>query len=402
MFLLKLANFLRGYLIICIDGCFSERFLNICANRGILMWDIKRRGDSRMTASISIPGFKKIAPVARKSHCRVSVEARRGLPFVLQKGKKRYAFLAGMLLFFCLIFVMSGFIWGIDIKGNEKLLSEDILAALEKNGLHTGAHIRGLDVKEIRNNMMLQIPEISWLGINIKGTTAHVEVRERAEKPEIVDETKAYNIIAGSNGVITEMNVLQGTALVKEGDVVYKGQILVSGAADSQVKGVRFVASSAEIRARTWHEKSMPVQTRRETKSRTGEYKSLNRFKIFGININLFLDGRIPYENYDKTGTEKQIMLGNLILPFSMQYDKFYEVEVYEENLDEEQAFEYTFNQLCDIIEKELEDDTEIIQSHYTEWTDEQGQRNLTVTYECIESIVTMEEILYEQNGEDN
>ena len=182
MFLLRLANFIRGYIIISVEGYFLERFLNICTNRNIFLWDIKRRGTTKMTACISIAGFKRIATIAYKSRCRVKIIKRAGLPFIVSKHKKRYAFSRGVCLFFCLIFIMSSFIWGIEISGIEKIDENTVRQLLYENGLKIGMLKNMVDVDAVRSKMMTNMPEIAWIGINIIGSKAEVEIKERIQK----------------------------------------------------------------------------------------------------------------------------------------------------------------------------------------------------------------------------
>ena len=44
MWIEKIIGYLRGYVVICADGLFCERFLNICSNRGIFLWNVRRLG----------------------------------------------------------------------------------------------------------------------------------------------------------------------------------------------------------------------------------------------------------------------------------------------------------------------------------------------------------------------
>ena len=70
--------------------------------------------------------------------------------------------------------------------------------------------------------MRLTRDDIAWLGVHIKGTNVTIEVVEADKKPEIVDENEYCNITSNKEGIITKINVQNGTALVKEGDIVKK------------------------------------------------------------------------------------------------------------------------------------------------------------------------------------
>lgn len=400
MFLLRFANLIRGYILISIEGFFLERFINICMNRNILLWDIKRLGTTKMIACISIAGFKKIATIAYKSRCRVKILKRAGLPFLFFKHRKRTAFAAGVFLFFFLIFVMSCFVWGVEISGLKNLDEKTVRQALIENGLKIGMPTGAVDVDAVRSRMMTAMPEVAWIGVNIVGSKAKVEIKERTQKPSIVEKDKLYNIKAKYDGVIIKIDVTEGQKLVKPGDVVTKGQLLVSGVIDSIVLGVRYVPSSAKIIAKTWHEASAEMLPFVEVENRTGNAKSKHILKVFGFNINFFLHDGIPYVKYDRISHVNQFAITpNLLLPFSFHYDKFYETEVIRQEVTPEQAYNNTVDKLYKQLDAELAQDAQVVNRLVSQKTDENGKTLVTATYECQESIVEMEETVYEPNG---
>ncbi|MGB4648964.1 MAG: sporulation protein YqfD, partial [Acetivibrionales bacterium] len=115
--LFRLWNYARGYVIIIVEGFFIEKFINICARRRILLWNVRIQKEHRVTARMSISGFRLIRPVARKTGCRVRLLKKTGLPFVFNKYRRRKAFFAGAVLFFILLNVLASFIWSIEISG---------------------------------------------------------------------------------------------------------------------------------------------------------------------------------------------------------------------------------------------------------------------------------------------
>lgn len=43
MLFIRILNYIKGYLIITINGVFAERFINICVHRNILIWDVSEK-----------------------------------------------------------------------------------------------------------------------------------------------------------------------------------------------------------------------------------------------------------------------------------------------------------------------------------------------------------------------
>ena len=127
MLLLRLWNFLRGYVIILVEGHFIERFINICTRRQLFLWDVKRSSDTTMTLKMSIKGFKMVRPVAKKTHSKVKIISKNGMPFIISRYRKRKAYVLGALLFLVLINLIASFIWDIEITGNKDVGRSDII-----------------------------------------------------------------------------------------------------------------------------------------------------------------------------------------------------------------------------------------------------------------------------------
>ena len=94
-----------------VRGFFLERFLNLCLKRDICLWDVFSDGENKMSLKMSIKGFKMVRGAAYKTRSKVTLEKRVGLPFLIQKYKKRKAFMLGFAGAVILFFALSSFIW---------------------------------------------------------------------------------------------------------------------------------------------------------------------------------------------------------------------------------------------------------------------------------------------------
>lgn len=222
MFFKILTYYILGYVNISVEGYFIERFINICISKKLLLWNVKRKKSSFLYANIGMRDFRKIKEIAKITKCRVKIEKKKGLPFLLHKYKKRKLFLASLITILIFIFALSNFVWNIEVIGNKTISKEEIIEQANENGLTIGMLKYKINTKEIINNIRLKRDDIAWLGVHIKGTNVTIEVVEIDKKPEIVDENEYCNITSDKEGIITKINVQNGTALVKEGDIVKK------------------------------------------------------------------------------------------------------------------------------------------------------------------------------------
>ena len=355
-------SLLRGYLVVEARGMFLERFINLAIKNNIFLWDIKKISKDTMTLKISIVGFKKIRKAAFTAKTRVRIKERKGLPIFLHKHKKRKAFLAGLFLFAAIISALSSFIWSVEITGIEKIDENVLKDELKYCGIDIGALKYNHSAQEIKREMMLQNPDIAWIWVDIKGTRAFVQVRERTEKPDVIPEDEPCNIVADTDGVIAETVVLNGRVVVSEGDVVKKGDLLVSGVDDTTYTGPVTYHSEGEIYAFTWHEDGGVFPLTRTEREKTGKTQSRFSLKIVNFEVPVYPFSKMAFEKYDENITEKMLKLwGDLYLP--VWWKSSYIEEISEENyeMSAEDAYEYYADGLCKKMEQEFSADVEII-----------------------------------------
>ena len=384
MLISKILNYIKGCLTIIIDGLFPERFINICTRNNVPLWNIRREDKTRISADMSIYDFKKIRKFGKKSRCRIHITKKYGLPFFLHRYRKRKVLAAGVAVFFILLHIMTRFVWIIEITGNEKISQEDILTCAAQAGLYAGMKTSDVDSSEIQRRIMTDMDEIGFVSVNRTGTTVHIDIREREEKREHFDKDTPTNIVAAESGVIESTLVQSGSAVVTKGDVVYKGQLLVSGANDSKAYGIKYSRSDAKIMARVWHEKTVQLPAYSEEKHLTGNIIKKKKLKIFNFSVNLFIKNKILFEKYDILSYTKYITLGEgKILPIGIETTTYTEYTEKRTKLSQSELKK----QLTEEMDN-LYSGCEIVNRTFTT-----KDNTMTVTYECIEDIAKEEEI---------
>lgn len=380
----KLTNYIKGYISIIIEGLFPERFINLCTKNKINLWNIRRKNKTALMADVGIDDFKKLRKITKNSKCKVHIIKKYGMRFFIHRHRRRKALVAGFAIFFTLLWGMTQFVWIIEITGNEKIADKTILEYAEKGGLKTGMIAATLNSKAVQSYMMTNMEDISFVTVNRVGTTVNIDIREREEKREHFDKNIPSNIVATQSGVIESVLVQSGTAAVKRGDIVYKGQLLVSGAADNTYLGIKYSNSDAEIKARVWHEKTVNLPYYIEEKVPTGDINNKRRIKIFDFSVNLYIKDKILFEKYDTLSYTNYISLGKgKVLPIGIETVGYKEYELKRTKLTEEQTKDILLAEL-----NELYKNSEIISRTF-----KTKDNKMTVTFECIEEIGREEEL---------
>ncbi|MBQ5649408.1 MAG: sporulation protein YqfD [Clostridia bacterium] len=169
----------------------------------------------------------------------------------IYKYRKRIGLLIGGLLAFVLINYFSSLLWVIDVTGNSRLTDEEIKDILSVCGVYEGIRIRDIDNDATRIKAMSISKEIAWMSVNVHGMRAEVIVSEAERVPEKDAKNEYSHIVAAYDGIITGIVVERGQPMVKVGETVKKGDMLVSGIIEERDGDIRLTDASARVYAQT-------------------------------------------------------------------------------------------------------------------------------------------------------
>lgn len=228
--LLSAMKYCRGYVYVQLTGYAPERFLNLCGNRDILIWNLKPCEEGYCFC-ISVKGFKSLKPILKKTRTHVKILKKSGMPFTAFRYRKRKIFGLGLFLFGILLYYMSGFIWNIEVNGNSYLSEEIILDFLKEENCSFGAKKSAIVCQELEEELRSRYSEVIWTSIKIYGTKMTVDIQENLlpeEQYTKADDT-VYDIVAAKDGVIKSIITRSGTPCTAAGTEIKKGDVLVSG-----------------------------------------------------------------------------------------------------------------------------------------------------------------------------
>ncbi len=304
-------NQIRGSVRIRMEGGRPEKILNLCAAENLSFWDAQWLDDEIFTCRMSRRDWKYLKRLLEAGQDRnlnlnlnlnpdlklnldlnlnskdyPRMENPDGLPYWIARIRRRHALFISLVIGLTALFLGSFFIWDFQIIGNETVPAEKILRALEKQGVSIGTFGLALDGEDIRNHVLLDVPELQWIAVNVSGCRANVRVVERVNPPEIWDRKTPSNIIARRDGLILEVHALDGVPEVQPGMSVTSGQLLISGAENLETTGkTRMMAGDGSVKARTWYvfNASIPLNVTKKQPSGREEHTYsliLGKYKI--------------------------------------------------------------------------------------------------------------------------
>ena len=365
MFIKIILNYIIGYVRICVEGYYIERFINICTNKHMTIWNLKREKGTKLYLNIGISDFKKISDIARTTKCKVKIEKKKGFPFVVHKYKKRKIFALLLIIVLILIALSSNYIWNIEIREENNIELENLSEDLKNAGLTVGILKNKVNTKEVINNIRLKRDDIAWMGIELKGTNAIVKVVKADKEPDIIDTSDYCDIVSDKSGIITKINAQNGTAQVKVGDTVQQGNTLISGWMEGKYTGIRYVHSVGEIEAKVWYTKSKKIYYNQEIFEKTGNEENKYSIKMNNFKINFYK--RVSnFEFYDTIDEEKKFKIfSNFYLPISVIKTTNKENQKVEKKYNIEEAKDLGVKELEEELDNEITNKENILRKKY-------------------------------------
>ena len=394
MFIKIIFNYIIGYIRISIEGYYIERFINICGNEKITIWNLKRNKNVKLELNIGIKDLKKVAKIAKQTKCKIKIIKKKGLPFLFNRYRKRKLFFVFLLVIIIGLGISSNFVWNIQIVEEDKESIENLYQDVVESGLEIGKMKSKINTKDIINKVRLKRNDIAWMGIELKGTNAIVKVVKATAKPEIVDDNEYCNIVSDKQGIITKINAQNGTIAVKVGDTVNVGTTRRNGWMEGKYTGLRYVHAKGEIQAKVWHTKNKKILYNATEKTETGNIENKYQIKINNFEINL--SKRLSkFKIYDTIVLENKFKIfSDFYLPISLVKITNKEIKEEQKNYNVEQAKDLGIEQLQEELDNEIEDKSKVVNKIINTYEKEDGIE-VYVTYEVLEDIGTNEKIVF-------
>ena len=389
-----ILSYIMGYLKISVEGYYIERFINICKNKNITIWNLKRNKNILLTFNIRIKEFREMCKIAKKTNCKVKIISKNGLPFLLHRYKKRKIFIFLLLIMICLIWISSMFVWNVDIieENNQELV--DIRSDIEEAGLKNGVLKQKVNTKEIINKLRLKRNDIAWIGIEMKGTNAIVKLVKADNKPDIIDTNEYCNVVSDKTGIITKISAQNGTANVKAGDTVKIGDVLINGWMEGKYTGLRYVHAKGEIEAKVWYTKKKKIPYTLTQTRETGNIQEKYFLKINNLKIN-FSKKYSKFKIYDTIENDSKFRIfSDFYLPISIVKTTYKEMEEYTKKYTIEEAKNLGIEELQKELDEEIKDKEKIVNKNINTYECQDGVE-VYVTYEVLENIGTNEKIVF-------
>ena len=333
-------SFIRGYYTVVVEGLDTESFLNYLIRNKIYVYNVNRIEKSKIQFNIDRDNFKKLKKIYRSNKFSIKVKKQTGIPFIAKRIYTYRGMVICAIISLVILMSTSQFVTDVYIAAPEGIDKTALKKELYIQGVRPGVYKKSIDRKIVRDSVMSKFNQISYISINVKGTNIFVNITKKDESQNSEENSNYCNIIAAKDGIIEKVVPRSGEAIVEEGDIVKKGDVLVNGANTTALP---------EIWATTFYEAKKTSNYIDIKNQRTDNSKKIYTISFYDKKFKILRN--IKYKEYEIENKTLELKLGDYTFPIKVIVSTFYEVKKLENKIDVEKIKK----ELYTAVLKELE-----------------------------------------------
>ncbi len=385
----RVTEILVGYVRLTVVADPYRKVMKELVERRVLLWDVESQKAGDYTFCVGVRDLSATIRSARRNRVKLRFTKKVGLPFWLWRAQRRKVFVGGAVFFILALYTLSGFIWHIRIDGTDQ--PEAVMAALQKLNIRPGTWLyQVMDQDSIQLALLDKLPDISWVGVRISGTSMYIHVVLRvAPSPPL--KKGPQNIVARVPGIIANVLADYGQPTVKPGQYVTPGMVLISG----ELEDGQSVFASGRVHAIVWYRTDVTLPQETTVSTLTGEQVVHDYIVIAGMQIPVWGFSHPPYPHQTVVQKDTPLVIANREFPFAWRVDTVYEAKPIKERLSPDKLIQRGLSFAArDVISHTKGDDAKVLRQNILQKNLEHGKLYMTVWTEVIENIGRPEPIV--------
>ena len=390
------GKYVIGYVTVIIKGKHPEQLLQSFMEGGYPVWDITYENQTTYRASIYRHHLEILNKLASKSDMTIITEKEKGGGTVFLALLKRKELFIALFISAIVLFVLANTAWKVEIKGVSVHIEERIEQKLLEHGLYSGAWIYQLEsLDRIQEQMLHEIPELLYIGIQKNGTSYVIEAIEKKTEKQQTEQT-ARQLIAKKDGIIQKMFIKSGVPVVEINDFVKKGDILVTNEVktkeneedEEDAESVN-IAVDGKVFANTWYNVDVVASLKPANDKLTGEKTTRYQLQLNERLMPIWGFGAPPYKQNVINEDTKPLHLWKWKLPVEIVQQNIFEYDSHALERSVEETKELAVQHVKENLKTTLGQDIEIVKYYVLHETEENGKVKMNIYISILENIAT-------------
>ena len=309
---------MKSYHLFEVKGVNQERFFNKLSKKTAI-FDVVRKEKTLCSFKVPYRDAKKARAEILSANMTILSEKSGGLAFYFSKLFCSYGIILATVVCSVLYFFQSNFVEKIEVWGDcdrtkiQQFVAQN-LPSKNKNKI---------DCDEIEMMISSQFDELSFVSAAIVGQSLIINAKSAIIPSEMTESFAP--IVAQFDGIVREINLIQGTLAVSPGDIIQKGQILVEGRVINSEGESMNIEPKAEILMDVWAEGESVHYDEMMLTTRTGKVCTRVSVSLFGQEF--YSRGEQPNFAECEEESSTAFLSKNLLLPFVVTTTKFFETK---------------------------------------------------------------------------
>ena len=220
--------FTKGYKKVKVLGMNQARLLTTLANNGVSVQKVEKKSIKEMVFCVKNNEFEKFFAITSKLCYNILTISDTGLNSKVLSLVKRLGFILGSVVFFITTVLSSSFVYKVDFFGSASVYSDTLYAYLRERGVCIYKPFSDLDLDKLEVDLLRENDYLSFASIKKRGGSLIVFAELKTQAPTVIN-SDVKQLLSSVDGVVKAVKVYRGTAVVKAGDTVKVGDLLVDG-----------------------------------------------------------------------------------------------------------------------------------------------------------------------------
>ncbi len=234
-----------GYALYTVSKDDRLRLLNCTLKNGLVLYGEQER-EACISFRVPLTHVSHMDAAFREAEIPYQKSKPRGLLGTVWKWLKHPSVAVGVVLSLLVYFFLTNMIWEVRIISPGEVDEDAVTETLLSCGLYEGAFWRSIDPDEVSANLLLTDSDIAFASVHLEGMVARVELIPKTVPTPPLEDREPSHVVAAMDAQIRDIRVYRGDAVVKVGETVKAGDLLVSGVV-TNTGGTRLVAAKAEV-----------------------------------------------------------------------------------------------------------------------------------------------------------
>lgn len=317
---------------VTVEGLNIGRFVRYAGEQGIRLTNVRRTAPKRLNALVREDSLPQLQDIALHGGWKLTTGSRIGTGRAADWLHRRWLLAAAVLIAGIALLAASQVIWRIEID-DAGTYEADIRLALEEMGLKAPMLRSQVDIGELRDALEWRYPRIAWFECGWRGSALVIRPVEGVLPRTDGENDGARDIVATRDGIVHTIVTRAGTPVVKAGDVVRAGDLLIRGEERTSEGAVKPVAARGSVTARVWEGASVRMSASERVTAYTGNEETV--WTIRTPWFDLWPMGECAYSQYDTAVSE--MAFGGIFLPMILHAETRMEAEISAEMRDQDE-----------------------------------------------------------------